>query len=414
MKNRIIAAGVIAASILSYSSSSFAQMKKFPDVPAKHWAEDSIYYLVEKGAVTGNDKGMFEPGKEITRAEAATMMAKILNLRIDTNAKPSFGDSQNQWYTPFIAAVEKAGVVKGKGAGVFDPTGKIDRVSMAAMLVEAYKLEEKVKQPVQTKFADLNDSWGKDKANILVELDISQGVNKTEWLPNKTVTKAEAAKFIAKSDSLKIGNHLVEQVIIIDPGHGGTDPGKATQGLHESDIVLDTSKRLQSLLEKNTPFRAMLTRETDIRLGEKQGEDLKNRVDFAKEHNGDIFVSIHANASQKHDGYGTETFYYKGSEKKELTEREKDSYMLADKIQKRLVKALDTRDRGVKPEDFYVLRENEMPAVLTELAFLDNSTDYEKLASESGRQIAAEAIYAGILDYYEWKGFNVSKSRLTK
>ena len=99
--------------------------------------------------------------KEITRAEAATMMAKILNLRIDTNAKPSFVDSQNQWYTPFIAAVEKAGVVKRKGAGVFDPTGKIDRVSMAAMLVEAYKLEEKVKQPVQTKFADLHDSWGK-------------------------------------------------------------------------------------------------------------------------------------------------------------------------------------------------------------------------------------------------------------
>ncbi|EOO16483.1 N-acetylmuramoyl-L-alanine amidase [Bacillus cereus] len=414
MKNRIIAAGVIAASILSYSSSSFAQTKTFPDIPAKHWAEDSIYYLVEKGAVKGNDKGMFEPGKEITRAEAATMMARILNLPIDNNAKPSFGDSQNEWYTPFIAAVEKAGVVKGKGPGVFDPTGKIDRVSMASMLVEAYKLDAKVKQPLQTKFADLNDSWGKDKANILVELNISQGITKTAWLPNKTVTKAEAAQFIAKADSLKVGNPLVEQMIIIDPGHGGTDPGKATQGLHESDIVLDTSKRLQSLLEKHTPFRVLLTRETDIRLGEKQGEDLKNRVDFAKEHNGDVFVSIHANASKNHDGYGTETFYYKGSEKKEVNEREKDSYMLADKIQKRLVKALDTRDRGVREGDLYVLRENEMPAVLTELAFLDNSADYEKLASESGRQIAAEAIYAGILDYYEWKGFDVSKSRLTK
>ncbi|MCQ6528542.1 N-acetylmuramoyl-L-alanine amidase [Bacillus mycoides] len=414
MKNRIIVAGVIAASILSYSSSSFAQTKTFPDVPAKHWAEDSIYYLVEKGAVKGNDKGMFEPGKEITRAEAATMMARILNLPIDNNAKPSFGDSQNEWYTPFIAAVEKAGVVKGKGPGVFDPTGKIDRVSMASMLVEAYKLDAKVKQPLQTKFADLNDSWGKDKANILVELNISQGITKTAWLPNKTVTKAEAAQFIAKADSLKVGNPLVEQMIIIDPGHGGTDPGKATQGLHESDIVLDTSKRLQSLLEKHTPFRVLLTRETDIRLGEKQGEDLKNRVDFAKEHNGDVFVSIHANASKNHDGYGTETFYYKGSEKKEVNEREKDSYMLADKIQKRLVKALDTRDRGVREGDLYVLRENEMPAVLTELAFLDNSADYEKLASESGRQIAGEAIYAGILDYYEWKGFDVSKSRLTK
>ncbi|WP_341518119.1 N-acetylmuramoyl-L-alanine amidase [Bacillus paramobilis] len=413
MKNRIIAAGVIAASILSYSSSSFAQTKKFPDVPAKHWAEDSIYYLVDKGAVKGNDKGMFEPEKEITRAEAATMMAQILNLPIDKNAKPSFGDSQNEWYTPFIAAVEKAGVVKGKGPGVFDPTGKIDRVSMASLIVEAYKLDSKVNGTPATKFSDLEKSWGKAKANILVELGISVGTG-DRWEPEKILTKAEAAQFIKKADSLKIGNPLVEQMIIIDPGHGGTDPGKATQGLHESDIVLDTSKRLQSLIEKQTPFRVMLTRETDIRLGEKQGEDLKNRVDFAKEHNGDIFVSIHANASQKHDGHGTETFYYKGSEKKELTEREKDSYMLADKIQKRLVKALDTRDRGVKPEDFYVLRENEMPAVLTELAFLDNSEDYEKLASESGRQIAAEAIYAGILDYYEWKGFDVSKSRLTK
>ncbi|AYF05856.1 MULTISPECIES: N-acetylmuramoyl-L-alanine amidase [Bacillus] len=413
MKNRIIAAGVIAASILSYSSSSFAQTKKFPDVPAKHWAEDSIYYLVDKGAVKGNDKGMFEPEKEITRAEAATMMAQILNLPIDKNAKPSFGDSQNEWYTPFIAAVEKAGVVKGKGPGVFDPTGKIDRVSMASLIVEAYKLDSKVNGTPATKFSDLEKSWGKAKANILVELGISVGTG-DRWEPEKILTKAEAAQFIKKADSLKIGNPLVEQMIIIDPGHGGTDPGKATQGLHESDIVLDTSKRLQSLIEKQTPFRVMLTRETDIRLGEKQGEDLKNRVDFAKEHNGDIFVSIHANASQKHDGHGTETFYYKGSEKKELTDREKDSYMLADKIQKRLVKALDTRDRGVKPEDFYVLRENEMPAVLTELAFLDNSEDYEKLASESGRQIAAEAIFAGILDYYEWKGFDVSKSRLTK
>ena len=115
---------------------------------------------------------------------------------------------------------------------------------------------------------------GKDKANILVELDISQGVNKTEWLPNKTVTKAEAAKFIAKSDSLKIGNPLVEQVIIIDPAME-EQTRKATQGLHESDIVLDTSKRLQSLLEKNTPFRAMLTRETDIRLGENKEKTLK-------------------------------------------------------------------------------------------------------------------------------------------
>ncbi len=188
-----------AAMVAGVVSPVAAAGKTFPDVPADHWGIDSINYLAEKGAVTGNDKGMFEPGKELTRAEAATMMAQILNLPIDKDAKPSFGDSQGQWYTPFIAAVEKAGVVKGKGEGVFDPNGKIDRVSMASLLVEAYKLDTKVNGPLETKFDDLKDSWGKDKANILVKLGISVGTG-DKWEPNKSVTKAEAAQFIAKTD----------------------------------------------------------------------------------------------------------------------------------------------------------------------------------------------------------------------
>ncbi|WP_242254887.1 N-acetylmuramoyl-L-alanine amidase [Bacillus cereus group sp. BfR-BA-01379] len=414
MKNRIIAAGLIAASILSYSSSSFAQTKKFPDVIAKHWAEDSIYYLVDKGAVTGNDKGMFEPGKEITRAEAATMMAKILNLRIDNNAKPSFGDSQKHWATPVIAAVEKAGVVKGTGNG-FEPDGKIDRVSMASLLVEAYKLESKVNGIPATKFKDLETlNWGKEKANILVELGISLGTGE-KWEPKKTVTKAEAAQFIAKTDSLKVGNPLVEKVVIIDPGHGGFDPGNPGQGVEESGIVFDTSLRLQKLLEKNTPLKALLTREENGNPGSNKNESLANRVKFGQEHNGDIFVSIHANSSENHDGHGTETYYYKKSKRGEETQIEKDSEVLAKKIQKRVVEALHTRDRNIKDNhSFYVVNNNTVPAVLTELAFIDNNIDNGKLADESGRQIAAEAVYAGILDYYEWKGFDVSKYRLAK
>ncbi|HGH7176713.1 TPA: S-layer homology domain-containing protein [Bacillus wiedmannii] len=196
---KVIAGTMTAAMVAGVVSPVAAAGKTFPDVPEKFWGEESINYLVEKGAVKGNDKGMFEPEKEITRAEAATMMAQILNLPIDKDAKPSFGDSQGQWYTPFIAAVEKAGVVKGKGEGKFDPTGKIDRVSMASLLVEAYKLDTKVNGPLETKFDDLKDSWGKDKANILVKLGISVGTG-DKWEPNKSVTKAEAAQFIAKTD----------------------------------------------------------------------------------------------------------------------------------------------------------------------------------------------------------------------
>ncbi|PIE94939.1 S-layer protein [Bacillus fungorum] len=196
---KLIAGTMTAAMVAGVVSPVAAAGKTFPDVPADHWGIDSINYLVEKGAVTGNDKGMFEPGKELTRAEAATMMAQILNLPIDKDAKPSFADSQNQWYTPFIAAVEKAGVIKGTGNG-FEPNGKIDRVSMASLLVEAYKLDTKVNGTPATKFKDLETlNWGKEKANILVELGISVGTG-DQWEPKKTVTKAEAAQFIAKTD----------------------------------------------------------------------------------------------------------------------------------------------------------------------------------------------------------------------
>ncbi|EJS10577.1 S-layer homology domain-containing protein [Bacillus mycoides] len=192
-------AGTMTAAMVAGVVSPVAAGKTFPDVPAKFWAEDSINYLVEKGAVKGNDAGLFEPGKEITRAEAATMMAQILSLPIEENAKPSYPDAQEGWAVKYIAAVEKAGVVKGKDNGKFEPNGKIDRVSMASMLIEAYKLDTKVNGTPETKFKDLEDSWGKAKANSLVELGISVGTG-DKWEPNKTVTKAEAAQFIAKTD----------------------------------------------------------------------------------------------------------------------------------------------------------------------------------------------------------------------
>ncbi|MBE7121903.1 S-layer homology domain-containing protein [Bacillus cereus] len=196
---KLIAGTMTAAMVAGVVSPVAAAGKTFPDVPADHWGIDSINYLAEKGAIAGNGTGMFEPEKEITRAEAATMMAKILNLPIDPDAKPSYTDAQEGWAAPIIAAVEKAGVVKGKGNGIFDPNGKIDRVSMAAMLVPAFKLDTKVTGTPETKFKDLETSWGKDKANILVELGISVGTG-GQWEPDKILTKAEAAQFIAMTD----------------------------------------------------------------------------------------------------------------------------------------------------------------------------------------------------------------------
>lgn len=410
MKNKLIATGILAGSLLSYSSSIFADTHKFPDVPA--WADKSVTYLVDKQVLNGYPDGTFGSNDTLDRASAATIMTKALGIDIDLNAKPSFKDSQNHWGTPYIAAAEKAGIIKGEGNGIFNPSGKVTRAAMATMLVNAYKLQNKSINNGQSKFEDLKGHWGEKFANILIDLKISVGTDHG-WQPNRFITRAEAAQLTAKTDMLQYSQSkpLENKAIIIDPGHGGEDPGKNTKGLPESKIVLDTSLRLQQLLEKHTPFTVLLTRESDTRPGHDQKSSLQERVKFAKQNQGDIFISIHANAFNG-NAKGTETYYYKSSKSEKTNPHVEESRVLAEKIQERLVDALQTRDRGVKHGDLHVIRENDMPAVLTELAFIDNGIDYSKLSTENGRQIAAEAIYEGILDYYEWKGNNVSEYRL--
>ncbi|PEY29643.1 N-acetylmuramoyl-L-alanine amidase [Bacillus anthracis] len=410
MKKKLIATGILAGSLLSYSSSIFADTHKFPDVPA--WADKSVNYLVDKQVLNGYPDGTFGSSDTLDRASAATIMTKVLGIQVDTNAKPSFTDSQNHWASPYIAAAEKAGIIKGEGNGLFNPSGKVTRAAMATMLVNAYKLQGRTNSNGQSKFDDLKGHWGEKFANILIDLKISVGTD-NGWQPNKFITRAEAAQLTAKTDALQSSpkNPLESKTIIIDPGHGGADPGKPTKGLSESKIVLDTSLRLQQLLEKHTPFTVLLTRESDTRPGHDQKSSLQERVKFAKQNEGDIFISIHANAFNG-NAKGTETYYYNSSESEKTNPHVEESRVLAEKIQTRLVEALQTRDRGVKHGDLHVIRENDIPAVLTELAFIDNGIDYSKLSTANGRQIAAEAIYEGVLDYYEWKGNNVSEYRL--
>ena len=154
-------------------------------------------------------------------------MTKALGIHIDLNAKPSFTDSQNHWGTPYIAAAEKAGIIKGEGNGIFNPSGKVTRAAMATMLVNAYKLQDRTNSNGQSKFDDLKGHWGEKFANILIDLKISVGTD-NGWQPNKFITRAEAAQLTAKTDTLQYSpkNPLESKTIIIDPEHGGEDPEK--------------------------------------------------------------------------------------------------------------------------------------------------------------------------------------------
>ncbi|MCH4571193.1 S-layer homology domain-containing protein [Bacillus sp. ES1-5] len=181
-------------------ASAIEQKPKFSDVPA--WAQESVQYLVDKEAVHGKPDGTFAPAENIDRGSAAKILATVLGLEIKKDAKPSFPDAQNHWATPYIAAVEKAGIVKGDEKGNFNPSGLINRASMASMLVNAYKLERNENMKLPKEFADLNNHWGAKYANILIQENISIGTD-NGWAPDKAVSRAEAAQFIAKTDKLK-------------------------------------------------------------------------------------------------------------------------------------------------------------------------------------------------------------------
>ena len=105
MKYRAVAAGILAASLLSSPVSSFAAGKKFSDVPT--WAQESVDYLVGKKALDGKPDGTFSPSEAVDKGSAAKILAAVLGLPIDPNAKPSYNDAKNNWAAPFIAAMEK-------------------------------------------------------------------------------------------------------------------------------------------------------------------------------------------------------------------------------------------------------------------------------------------------------------------
>ena len=175
-------------------------------------------------------------------------------------------------------------------------------------------------------------------------------------------------------------------LVVIDPGHGGLDPGAVgIGGMRETDIVLEVSKIVTELLS-DKGVKGILTRKNEVDL------DLPPRVTFANNKNADIFVSIHANASRgkRRDINGLETFYYRGWKGR----------LLAKNIQKQILRVSPgSPDRGVKQGRFYVLKNTRMPAVLVEIGFLTGRLDARRLEKSTHRKRIAYAIAKGILEY---------------
>lgn len=191
-------------------------------------------------------------------------------------------------------------------------------------------------------------------------------------------------------------NRLTGVTIVIDPGHGGPDPGATGKtGTIEKNNVLATGLKLASLM-RSAGARVIMTRSTDITPAKgtySELADLKARIKIANDQNADLYISLHNDAFSNPAAGGPTTYYSAASPVAA------QSKALAASIQSELVKTIALSNRGVKAANFYVVKNTKMPAVLVEVGFISNPTEEKLLASPALQTKAALGVYQGVLKF---------------
>ncbi|RJS60699.1 cell wall hydrolase [Bacillus sp. PK3_68] len=431
----------------------------FTDVGASHRAAKEIYYLAQGGIAQGASATQFSPNKRMTRAEAATLIGRALQLN-GTKRPTSFKDvGSGMFASGYIQSAADKGILAGYSDKSFHPYQEVSRGEMAVMISKAFGYEYgnklsgaanalKSRGIAQGK---ADGSFGADELIIRADFSVflARAINPQFRLVDNTVTFKDARWINVDSLNVRTGpsdaypkvgavkqDEQVKSAYKVGSWNyikygslegfvhgsylrntaeatnaGNVDPRIAKQvivldpghGGHDSGAtgfgIYEKNVVLDTGLKLNNLFKKTPFQVKMTRSTDKFVE-LRDRVSFAKSAGANTFISIHANAG---GGTGSETYYYSAYKNPNVT----DSKLLASKIQARMVAAWNLANRGVKNGNFHVIRENTMPAVLVELGFIDTKKDNDMLRSDYWRNAAAKAIYYGTLDYYKAKGYQV-------
>lgn len=204
--------------------------------------------------------------------------------------------------------------------------------------------------------------------------------------PGKTFPPSSGSGPIADSGVVR------GKVIVIDPGHGGSNPGAVGNGTRESDNNLAVGLKLRNKLTQ-AGATVIMSRDSDRTVapeGNSLGAELQARVDLAESNHADMFVSVHSNSNPDASIAGAMTFYPSGKSSK-----------LALEVQNSLIQQTGAIDKGVSPETFYVLRNTTMPSILVEMGFVSQQEEAARLQSDSYRNKVAQGIFNGIVSYFQ-------------
>lgn len=202
------------------------------------------------------------------------------------------------------------------------------------------------------------------------------------------------------ADVPALSQALAGKTILIDPGHGGPDPGIAINGIHEKNLVLQISFRLKELLQK-AGFRVILTRETDrdlseaeagAKLGRRKNNDLQVRAEMPEKVGADLFLSIHINGLGSPQWDGTQVFFH--------PDGNPGGRVLAKILQEELLKVSHSKrlDRPAELNQL-ILHYAPCPSATAELGFLSNPTERQILQDPAYQAKLAWGLYAGIVRF---------------
>ncbi|NJN87562.1 MAG: N-acetylmuramoyl-L-alanine amidase [Leptolyngbyaceae cyanobacterium SL_7_1] len=318
----------------------------FSDVPGNYWAAAAIQRAYQTGLLSGFEDSSFRPGEPVSRLQVLFSLVNglklpdanlaLLNLFSDRAQIPSYAQQK------IANATAKRLVVNYPQAQLLEPNRAATRGEVTAMLHQA-----------------------------MVYLDRLPALDSTSILnPNQTTPIPD----------------VLEKVVVLDAGHGGSDPGAiGIGGIQEKDIVLPITLLAAASLQQQG-IRVVFTRADDRVL------ELESRVEIAEQAGADVFVSIHANSAgiDRPEINGLETYHYPNS---------REGSRLAQALHSSLLQTVTVRNRGVKQENFYVLRRTSMPAALIELGFVTGREDAAKLTDANYRTQVARAIAAGVVQY---------------
>lgn len=386
---------------------------RFTDVSAANPYMGYLNEAASRGIINGYKQAdgtyKFEPNKTLTRGEMALMIARAFQYNSQTTnaaaielmdkgiaagvGKGNFGTTQLMKrgdFSVFLARAINADfrtkAITTAGAQMYVNVPETDSLNFRQGPATGYNTTKRfyTAYPVEV-FYSVGD-W------VYAKGAGSTGFFHKNFLSTKqptisSVTPKEPETVLGSSKKA-----FKDLNIIIDPGHGAHDPGAIGFGYQEKNVVLSIALSMEKYFAQ-VPFDGLLTRKTDVFLS------LAERAKYAYNNDGDVFLSIHANALNG-SAQGQETFYYASNTNVD------QSKALATYVHKRMQEAWGLKDRGVKRGNYAVLRENTVPSALAEIGFIDNKTDNAYIASATRREQMAKALFLGILDYlYHYENY---------